>query len=197
MKKLVAVFCVLFSVFAGAPAARAQLLQVEPLDRIVAIAEDDVILQSELDRAVAQILAQYRNNPQQLPPRDVLNRQVLDRLIMMRLQVQRAQSTGIRVTDTEVDQAMQRIAQQNHIEVSQLRASLAHDGVDFDDFRKTLRDELLVQRLHQRVVQGMGAVTDAEVDTMLASGSVKTDEVHLAHILIGLPDGASAQQIQQ
>ena len=197
MKKLVAVFCVLFSVFAGIPAARAQLLPVEPLDRIVAIAEDDVILQSELDRAVAQILAQYRNNPQQLPPRDVLDRQVLDRLIMMRLQVQRAQSTGIRVTDTEVDQAMQRIAQQNHIEVAQLRASLAHDGVDFDDFRKTLRDELLVQRLRQRVVQGMGAITDAEVDTMLASGSVKTDEVHLAHILIGLPDGANAQQIQQ
>ena len=197
MKKLVAVFCVLFSVFAGAPVARAQMLAVEPLDRIVAVAEDDVILQSELDRSVSQILAQYRNTPQQLPPRDVLNRQVLDRLIMMRLQVQRAQSTGIRVTDTEIDQAMQRIAQQNHIEVGQLRSSLAHDGVDFDDFRKTLRDELLVQRLRQRVMQGVGAVTDAEVDTVLASGSVKTSEVHLAHILIGLPDGASAQQIQQ
>ncbi|MGH8123119.1 MAG: peptidylprolyl isomerase, partial [Rudaea sp.] len=141
--------------------------------------------------------AQYRNSPQQLPPRDVLDRQVLDRLIMLRLQVQRAQSTGIRVTDTEVDQAMQRIAQQNHVEVSQLRASLAHDGVDFDDFRKTLRDELLVQRLRQRVMANVGAVTDAEIDALLASGTVKTGEVHLAHILIGLPDGASAQQIQQ
>lgn len=197
MKKLVAFFCVLFAAFAGAPAVHAQLLQVEPLDRIVAVAEDDVILQSELDRAVAQILTQYRNSPQQLPPRNVLDQQVLDRLIMVRLQVQRAQSTGIRITDSDVDQAMQRIAQQNHIEVSQLRASLAHDGVDFDDFRKTLRDELLVQRLRQRVMLGIAPVTDAEVDSVLASGAVKTGEVHLAHILIGLPDGASAQQIQQ
>ena len=197
MKKLVAVFCVLFCAVAASPGVHAQLLQVEPLDRIVAVAEDDVILQSELDAAVAAILAQYRNNPQQLPPRDVLNRQVLDRLIMLRLQVQRAQSTGIRVTDNDVDQATQRIAQNNHIDVSQLRASLAHDGLDFDEFRKNLRDELLVQRLRQRVTQGMGAISEAEVDTLLASGGVKTGEVHLAHILVGVPDSASAQQIQQ
>src|SRR5579863_899412 len=197
MKKLVAVFCLLFCALAASPGVRAQLLQVEPLDRIVAVAEDDVILQSELDSAVAAILAQYRNNPQQLPPRDVLNRQVLDRLIMLRLQVQRAQSTGIRVTDNDVDQATQRIAQNNHIDVSQLRASLAHDGLDFDEFRKSLRDELLVQRLRQRVTQGTGAISEAEVDTLLASGGVKSGEVHLAHILIGVPDSASAQQIQQ
>jgi peptidyl-prolyl cis-trans isomerase SurA len=196
MNKLVASFCLTLAVFAALP-VHAQLLATEPLDRIVAVAEDDVILQSELDRAIANIVQQYRSNPQQLPPRDVLGRQVLDRLIMMRLQVQRAQSTGIRVTDTDVDQAIQRISQDNHIDSGQLRASLAQQGMDYDEFRKGLREELLVQRLRQRVAQGSGQVTDAEIDTVLASGNVKTGEVHLAHILIGVPDGANAQQIQQ
>ena len=197
MKKLVAAFSLMFAVSAALPIAHAQILNVEPLDRIVAIAEDDVILQSELDRAVSAILAQYKNTPQQLPPRDVLDRQVLDRLIMQRLQVQRAQSTGIRVNDNDIDQAIQQIAQKNRIDVGQLRASLAHEGLDYDEFRKSLRDEILVQRLQQRVMQGGSQVTDAEVDTVLASGNVKSGEIHLAHILIGVPDNANAQQIQQ
>jgi peptidyl-prolyl cis-trans isomerase SurA len=197
MKKIVAALCLLLTALSGLPVAHAQLIPTEPLDRIVAVAEDDVILQSELDRQVSAVVAQYRSNPQQLPPRDVLEKQVLDHLIMERLQVQRAQSTGIRVTDNDVDQAIQRIAQTNHIDTAQLRASLAHDGLDYDDFRKTLRDQLLVQRLQQRVAQSSGQVSDAEIDNVIATGSIKTGEVHLAHILVGLPDGANAQQIQQ
>ena len=196
MKRFAALALVLFGVFAASPGARAQLVAPEPLDRIVAIAEDDVILKSELDATVAQILTQYRSSPQQLPPRDVLERQVLDRLILVRLQVQRAQSTGIRVTDNDIDQTVQRIAQQNRVDVSQLRASLARDGVDYDGFRKSLKDQMMVERLRQRVMQGGGQVTDAEVDALLATGNVKTGEVHLAHILIGVPENASADQIE-
>ena len=195
MNKLVAVFLAVFLAVVM-PAARAQIQSIEPLDRIVAIAEDDVILQSELDRAVSQILAQYRSNPQQLPPQDVLRSQVLDRLIMNRLQIQRAQSTGIRVTDNDIDQAIQRIAQTNQIDISQLRAALARDGIDYDEFRKQTKEQLLVQRLQQRIMQGSGQVTDAEIDTMLASGNVKTGEIHLAHILIATPENASADQIK-
>jgi peptidyl-prolyl cis-trans isomerase SurA len=195
MKKILALACVLL---AGLGAAvQAQMLSREPLDRIVAVAEDEVILQSELDRAVANVLAQYRNRPQQLPPREVLERQVLESLILLRLQVQRAQSTGIRVSDTDVDQAMQRVAENNKMTVAQLRASLARDGVDFDDFRRNLRDQLLVQRLQQRVVQSAANVSDSEVDILLASNSLKEGEVHLQHILIAVPESADAAQIQQ
>lgn len=197
MKRFVPFVIALLGTFAAQPAAHAQIVSIEPLDRIVAIAEDDVILQSELDATVQQIVAQYRSNPQQLPPHDVLERQVLDRLIMVHLQVQRAQSTGIRVTDNDVDQTIQRIAAQNHVDVTQLRASLQHDGVDYDSFRKTLREQLLVDRLRQRVMQGAPPVTDAEIDTLLATGSVKTGEIHIAHILIGVPENASAAQIEE
>lgn len=196
MKPIVAVACFLISAF-GASAAQAQMLSKQPLDRIVAVAEDDVILQSELDRAVANVLAQYKANPQQLPPRDVLERQVLESLIMLRLQVARAKDTGIRISDADVDQAAQRVAANNKIDLSQLRASLAQQGTSYDEFRKSLRDQLTVQHMQQRVVQGQAAnVSDAEVDILLASNSLKAGEVHLQHILIALPNGADAAQIQ-
>ena len=195
MKPIVAVACFLISAF-GASAAQAQMLSKEPLDRIVAVAEDDVILQSELDRAVASVLAQYQKNPQQLPPRDVLERQVLESLIMLRLQVARAKDTGIRISDADVDQAAQRVAANTKMELSQLRASLARDGMSYDDFRKSLREQLTVQHMQQRVVQGQANVSDAEVDILLASNSLKSGEVHLQHILVATPNGADAAQIQ-
>src|SRR5262249_46091590 len=133
MNKLItAAFVALAVAGVSSRTVHAQALPVEPLDKIVAIAEEDVILQSELDRAVANILQQYKNNPQQLPPRSVLDKQVLDNLVMMRLQVQRASGTGIRISDAEVDQAAQRVAENNHLDPRQLRASLEHDGYSFD-----------------------------------------------------------------
>lgn len=197
MNRIVALVCLLLAGFGISSSVSAQLMSKEPLDRIVAIAEDDVILQSDLDRAVANVTAQYRNSPQQLPPHDVLEKQVLESLIMMRLQVQRAQTTGIRVADADVDQAMQRVAENNKISVQQLRASLAQQGLDFDEFRKNLHDQLLVQRLQQRVVQSQAIVSDSEIDILLASNSLKEGELHLQHILINLPEGANAQQIQE
>jgi peptidyl-prolyl cis-trans isomerase SurA len=196
MNRIVAVFCLVLAGFGIASNVSAQLASKETLDRIVAVAEDEVILQSDLDRAVANVTSQYRNNPQQLPPPDVLQKQVLDSLIMLRLQVQRAQTTGIRVSDADVDQAMQRVAENNKISAQQLRASLAQQGMDLDEFRKTLREQLLVQRLQQRVVQSQSQVSDSEIDIMLASNSLKEGEVHLQHILISLPEGANAQQIE-
>jgi peptidyl-prolyl cis-trans isomerase SurA len=174
----------------------AQIMDKEQIDRIVAIAEDEVILQSELDRAVATVLTQYRSNPQQLPPRNLLEQQVLQSLVMRHLQVQRASGTGIRVSDTDVDQAVQRVAEQNKIDLRTLRASLERDGLSYDEFRKNMRDQLLVQHLQQRVVQNQANVTDSEVQILLASNSLKAGEVHLQHILIGIPEGADAAQIQ-
>ena len=186
-----------FCLCAGiAGSAHAQMLNKEQLDHIVAVAEDEVILQSELDRAVANVLSQYRNKPQQLPPRDVLERQVLESLVMVRLQVQRAQGTGIRVSDADLDQAVQHVAETNKMNVAQMRASLQHDGMDFDEFRKNVRDQLLVQRLQQRVVQSQANVSDSEIDILLASNSLKEGQVHLQHILIAVPEGATAEQIQ-
>lgn len=176
---------------------QAQALPTQTIDKVIAVVEEDVILQSELDQALANILAQYRGREAQLPPREVIERQVLERLIMLRLQLQRAESTGIRVSDTELDQAVMSLAQQNNATLDQLRATLERDGYTYEEFRKTMRDELMVQRLRQRFVQQRVQVTDTEIELLLQSGGLRRGEVRLSHILVQVPDGASAAQLDE
>ncbi|HEY8586194.1 MAG TPA: peptidylprolyl isomerase [Rhodanobacter sp.] len=175
-----------------APAASAN----QSLDRIVAVVNDDVILQSELDDAVRAVQQQYAGQSGQLPPMDVLQRQVLSRLVLMRLQVQKAQDQGIHVSDADIDQAIQGIAQQNRLSPEQLRAEVERGGDSFAAFREQIGDQITVQRLHQTVVQDSVSITDSEVDNLLSSPTYKAGEVHLAHIQISIPGGADAAAIQ-
>jgi len=196
MKNFIVAFVLAAAAFAAPRAALAQAAPGEPLDRIVAVVDEDVVLQSELERQVNRVLAQYANSPQQLPPRDVLERQVLDRLILQKLQVSRADSTGVKVSDTEVDQALTGLAAQNKMDLSQLRVAVQQQGMDYDQFRRSVREELIVQRLRQRVVQGRVQVSDAEVETLLKNGALHRGQLHLGYILIAVPDGATPDQIE-
>lgn len=167
----------------------------QPLDRIAAVVDEDIILQSELDRAVANIRSQYAGREAQLPPADVLQRQVLERLILIRLQTARAATTGMRISDEEVDAAATNIARENKMTAEQLRQQLTKDGLSFADFRSSLRDEIIVQRLRQRFAQGRINVSDAEVDAALKAQAGGSTQYRLAHILVALPEGATAEQI--
>ncbi|KAF1690795.1 peptidylprolyl isomerase [Pseudoxanthomonas taiwanensis] len=168
--------------------------QLQPVERIAAIVDEDVILRSELDLAVRNILAQYAGRENQLPPRPVLERQVLERLVLVRLQVARARSMGIRVNDQEISRAVATIAQQNGMTVEGLRERLAADGMAFEEFRRSLADEITVQRLRQSFVQRV-SVSEAEVDAALAQQAASGRQYRLAHILVALPEGATAEQI--
>lgn len=173
----------------------AQSLGNERLDRVVAVVNEEVILQSELDRAVGNILGQYASRSEQLPPRDVLERQVLDRIILIKLQAQRASETGLRISEPEIDAALNGMAEQNNITLDQLRASLERDGFSYSEFRETMREELLLQRMRQRFTQTRVTVSDIEIDNALASG-VAGGEVRLGHILVSVPDNADADTIR-
>jgi peptidyl-prolyl cis-trans isomerase SurA len=175
---------------------RAQALALDPVDGIVAVVDEDVILRSELDRAVANIRTQFADRADQLPPPAVLERQVLERLIMMRLQLQRAESAGVRISDLELEQAIGRIAQQNNLSLDQLRAQLANEGSTYDEFRQQLREELTAQRLRQSIIQSRVSVSDTEVDIALASESMKQGQIRVGLILVALPDGATPEQVQ-
>lgn len=202
MKQIFALF--LLTIVSAMPSlAQAQLLGPQdagtgpqPIDRIVAVVEDDVILQSELNDAVAAIQQQYASQPGQLPPIDVLRRQVLDRLVLMKLQLQRADDQGVRVSDAEVDQAVQNVASQNKMSPDQLHAAVEQSGLSYTAFRQQLHDQLVVQKLHQNVVHDSVSVTNSEIDNLLKSPSYKAGEVHLAHIQVSIPSGASAADIQ-
>ncbi|HMM65312.1 MAG TPA: peptidylprolyl isomerase [Dokdonella sp.] len=178
-----------------ASVAEAQLMPTEPLDGIVAVLDEDVILRSELDRQVGAIVAQYANNPQKLPPRAELERQVLERMVMTKLQVARADSTGIKISDAEVDQTLGQIAQQNRMDVGQLRQAIERQGMTWNQFRANVYEESLVRQLRQRVVQSRVQVSDTEIDLLIKNGGAKRGELHLGHILITLPDGATPEQI--
>lgn len=173
----------------------AQALPIQPLDSVVAVVEEDVILRSELDDALGNLRRQYRGRESQLPPQNVLERQLLERLVVGKLQVQRAAQTGVEVTDTEVDRAMGQMAAQNNMSILQMRDVLARDGVSLAEFRRSVHDELLAQKLRQRVVESRAAVSETEVDILLASDAPKTGEVHLAHLMIGVPPNADAAAV--
>ncbi|HZX70419.1 MAG TPA: peptidylprolyl isomerase [Rhodanobacter sp.] len=181
--------------------AHAQLLPTaapasQMLDRIVAVVNDDVILQSDLDESVQAIQQQYAGKDGQLPPMNVLKRQLLSRLILMHLQVQKAQEQGVTISNADVDRAVQGVAQQNKMTPEQLRAAVQQQGSSFAAFRQQLADQITVQRLHQSVVQSSVSVTDSEIDNLLSSPNYKAGEVHLAHIQITIPSGADAAAIQ-
>jgi peptidyl-prolyl cis-trans isomerase SurA len=178
------------------PAAPASPSNSGPLDRIVAVVNEDVILQSELNDAVHSVQQQYASQPGQLPPMDVLQKQVLDRLVLMKLQIQKAQDQDVHVSDADIDQAVAGVAEQNKITPDQLRAEVEKSGGNFAQFRQQLGDQLIVQRLHQSVVHDSVSITDGEVDNLLNSPTYKAGEVHLAHIQISIPSGADAAAIQ-
>ena len=178
---------------AGAPLQAQSTLQ--PIDRIAAVVNEDVILRSELNRAVANISAQYAGRENQLPPRAVLEKQVLERLVLVKLQVARAQDTGVRVADPEIDQAIAGIASQNRVTPEQLREQVVSDGTPYNVFRESIRDELLTQRLRQRFAQGRISVSEAEIDAALAVQQNAGAQLHLAHILVAMPEGATPEQI--
>ncbi|MFT3896862.1 MAG: peptidylprolyl isomerase [Thermomonas sp.] len=167
----------------------------QPIDRIAAVVNDDVVLQSELDRAIQNIQNQYAKQPNaQLPPPDVLRKQVLERLVLVRLQVMQASQQGIRVTDQDVDAAIAGVANQNRLTVDQLRANLANEGLDYASFRDSIRDEVAIQRLRQRYAQTSISVSDAEVDAAMAT-QANSAQYHLAHLLVALPENPTPEQI--
>ena len=192
-KTLNAVLATLLALAGVSAPAAAQ--QTQPLDRIAAIVDEDVILQSELQRAINNIKGQYAGREHQLPPESVLERQVLERLVLVKLQVARAESSGIRVGGEELNQYLGSIAQQNGTNLDGLRQRLAQDGIGFEDFRNSVREEILTQRLRQSFAQSRISVSEGEVDAALAQQNAGGQQYHLAHILVALPDGASADQI--
>src|SRR5690606_31664656 len=171
--------------------AAPQALAAQLLDRIVAVVNDDVVLLSELEQEVKTVAAQLQQRNIPLPDQQILIRQVLERLIMQRLQLAVAERSGIRVDEATLNAAVQRIAEQNNLSLSQFRAALEAEGYDYAAFREGLRNEIVLARLHQRQAESRVHITPQEIDEFLASQSgSNTDEYLVGHILISIPDQA-------
>nr|WP_314489350.1 peptidylprolyl isomerase SurA [uncultured Pseudomonas sp.] len=172
---------------------------VQPLDKVVAIVDNDVIMQSQLDQRVKEVQQTIAKRGQDVPPASVLDQQVLERLIVENLQLQIGERSGIRITDEELNQAIGTIAQRNNMTVDQFRRALNQDGLSYEDAREQVRREMIISRVRQRRVAERIQVTDQEVKNFLKSpmGAMQqSDEYRLANILIPTPDRASSEDIQ-
>lgn len=165
-----------------------------PLDRIVAVVNDDVVLESELRDGIRTIVSQIQQKGDKLPPQDVLVKQVLGQLIMNKLQLQVAENTGIRVDDETLNRAINDIAARNKLSLSDFRRILEQDGYNYEAFRQKIRNEMIIARLRARQVENRISVTDVEIDNYLATRELQgggEKQYRLSHILIALSQDAS------
>ncbi len=174
--------------------------RIEELDRIVAIVNEDVIVWSELEERIREVRSQLTSSGTSPPPYHVLQNQVLERLIIERLQLQVADRTGIRVDDNALNAAIADMAQKNNLSLRDFRDILRRDGYDFAEFREQVRDQMRIAQVRQRNVGDRIVVSERDVDNFLANQSNRSApdrEYHIAHILVALPEGASAEEIAQ
>ncbi len=171
-----------------------------PLDRIIAVVNEDVIMQSELEAKMRTVRGQIKQQGSTVPPASIFERQVLDNLVQNRIQLQLAIRAGIRVDDESLNRTIGNIAAENQVSLTQFREILEKDGYSYEQFREDIRNEITLSQLRKRQVENRIVVTEREIDNFLANqefqGTFQT-EIRLSHILLSLPDAATTDEIDQ
>lgn len=171
-------------------------------DFIVAVVNSEPITNHEVRARMVRYEQQLAQQGAALPPRTQLAREVLERLITEKAQLQLARETNVRVDDALVDQAELSVARQNNISVAELRRRMTADGMNVQQFRDDLRNQIMLQRLRDRELEQRVKVTDLDIDAFLreqqqGAPDPALTEMNLAHILVGVPEGASEAQVAQ
>lgn len=168
------------------------------IDHVVAVVDDDILMDSELQLRIGEVKRQNRGA--QLPAATVLRTQVLERMILESIQLQMADRGGIRIADTELNNAIRRIAAQNQMSLSEFRQAMESEGVSFTLARDQIRNEMRVSRVQRFQVGERIQITDQDVDYFLASDLGKlasAAEYRIGHILIAVPSQASPGDLQK
>lgn len=190
--------CATLTITIGNPNALAA--EVVKLDRIVAVVDQTVITEQELESRIATVTAQLKKQGTELPAENILRKQILERLISDTLQLQYAAQTGLKVDDNQLDRTVERIAEQNKMTLTEFGEALGKDGISMRKFRSDIRSEITLARLREREVDSRVNVTESEVDNYLttqASSSESKDEFEISHILIRTPEEGSPEDIQK
>jgi peptidyl-prolyl cis-trans isomerase SurA len=170
------------------------------MDSIVAIVNDDVITQTQLDKQIKVIKAQLKQRNVKLPADSVFKQKILQQLIDKKLQLQLAKNTGIRISNSELQTAIQQLAKQNKTSVSALYKSVEKSGLSTKEFRQEIKTEALVRKLLRRDIASRISISEQEVNDFLSnslSTSQTMPEYHLLNILIALPDTPTPDQIEK
>ena len=170
------------------------------LDRVVAIVDDDVILQTQLEARVNTIVGRLSAQGTGLPPRQMLEQRVLEQLIAESVQLQMADKMGMRISDNELNETLANIARSNGMTMAQFESQLAEEGVTYQQAREQIRNEMLTSRVQQRQVGNRVRITDNEVENYLqaqaGAGSDGT-EYRLAYIFIQVDEPGNEASVRQ
>jgi len=171
----------------------------ESIDKIVVVVNDDIITQNEIITEINFIKTQLRKQNTRLPPNNVLHKQILERMIQKQLQLQLATRARIRISEEALDRTILKIAADNRMSLTEFRNVLETDNINFEAYRKNIRDEMIINRVRQRQIYNKIKVSEQETQDFLNNKAIQgglNDEYRLAHILIEVPEAASAEQVQ-
>ena len=203
MRKISAHLTLLAVLVLAGPTVHAQTRDIgvhgAMLDRIAAVVNDGLVLKSELDAQMDSVTKRLQEQKVELPSQSILKQQVLDRLILQEIQAQRAKRVGLTISDEQLNGALQEIAQRNKIPFDQLPTALEAQGVDYKQYRESMRKELTLSTLRQRDVIAHINVTPHELEQYLArqESTATNDEFNVSHILLSLPAAATPQQLEE
>lgn len=171
------------------------VVQAEYIDGIIAIVEDDIILDSELARETAAVIRNIEAENAFVPPNFIIRKQVLERLIILKLQHQRAKQGGIKITDDMLRSAVTDIARRNDMNLSTFREQLEKQGISYNSFADNVRNEIVINQLRASEIGNRVKVTDREIDHYLETENQEGGEgiqYHLGHILVATPESATS-----
>lgn len=172
--------------------------QPQLIDRIVAVVDDSIILQSQLQAKMQEQAIQLRSKNISIPPTQELAKQVLDNIILEQVQLNRAERMGIEVSDDQINQQLQKVAQQNGLNLLQLQRQLnAQQPEGFVQLRKEIEKQITIQKLREAEVISRTQVTESEINNYLQRQNLSQTQLNLKHILIAIPDSATSAQRQQ
>lgn len=168
--------------------------ETEMIDQIVAIVDDDIILASELRERLATVSQNLKARDVEPPPEDELIRETLDRLVLDSIQMQMGERYGVRISDNELDRAMQRIAAQNRLTLDQFRQTLEQEGRSYVAMREQVRQEMILQRVQMGNVNQRVSIAEQEVENFLETEEgqkLVEPEYRVIHALLPVPSSAS------
>jgi peptidyl-prolyl cis-trans isomerase SurA len=168
--------------------------QVTMLDKVVAIVDDDIVLNSELQQRMATINEQIATSGTQAPPQEIILQQVLERLISERLQLNMGYKAGIRITDEELNSAILRVAQSNGLSIAQYITEIQSRGSTIAIVREEIRNEMVIRRVQQGKVMRRIRISEQELDNFLTSEEgrfLTSPDVNVGQILLSVPTGSN------
>lgn len=142
---------------------------IELLDKVAVIVEDGIILESEVNKRIEQIIESLKQSDTPLPPQEVLFEQIIERMIIEEIQLQKAQMAGVRISDQELNESMAQIAQGNGLSLQDFRSFLEEQGESYEFVREQVRKEMILSRIQRGLVQSKVYISEQELDNFINS----------------------------